>query len=92
MKKLILPAMMVVIAISSAFTTATSSDENLDATLVNGYKRLSTTNAKLCEELDECQIENSGTFCYVGQDSSAPRLWKMNANDECIIPLFKPVN
>lgn len=92
MKKLILPAMMVVIAVSSAFTTATSSNENLDATVVNGYKRLSTTNAKLCEELDRCEITNTGTFCRVGQVTSGERLWHMNANNECIIPLYKPTN
>ena len=92
MKKLILPAVVIVMAVTSAFTTDFQSQKSVDSTFINGHKRLSSTNPKLCEELDECQIEVTSTVCRVGQVSTGDQLWRMNANNECILPLYKPAN
>ena len=92
MKKLILPAMMVVLAVTSAFTTDYSADKKAASTLENGWKRLSISNPKLCEESTECQIEFTSTVCRVAQHPSGVQLFRMNGNDECVIPLYKPEN
>lgn len=92
MKKLIVPALTIVLAVTSAFTTDFASQKKVDSTFINGHKRLSSTNAKLCQELDECQIEATNTVCRVGQLENGAQLWKMNLNQECILPLYKPAN
>lgn len=89
MKTLILPGLMAVLAVTSAFTTDATSDSKLDDSIMNGHIRLSS-NLKDCEESDECQTEFNTTVCRVGQVPSGAQLWRKNAAGECVITLYKP--
>lgn len=87
MKRVILPALVIVLGVTSAFTTAASSKSQ--EALVEGYlpHNVEGTN---CELIDECNTVNTGAFCRVGQVPSGQRLYIMNGNDECLQTGYKP--
>lgn len=91
MKKLILPALMIVLAVTSAFTTDFAADQKSEdsSTLVQGHIRLSS-NPKDCEESDMCQLEFNTEVCRVGQVPAGAQLWRKNSVGECIITAYKP--
>lgn len=84
--KFTLPVLVVVLAVTSAFTTIANADE---LRLTVGYEQ--NPNAQNCAERTQtCSPVVTPTFCRVGQIASNPRLWDKNASDECNIPLYKP--
>ena len=86
MKRVILPALVIVLAVTSAFTTAAvakSSAVNLEGYLAHNVEG---TN---CELKDNCST-TGGSFCRVGQLPSGQRLYIMNENDQCLRVGYKP--
>lgn len=88
MKKVILPALVIVLAVTSAFTTEASSKRSLS--IVEGYLPHNAQGSN-CEQKDDCSDVNTGTLCRVGQIPSGERLFIMNANDACLRTGFKPI-
>lgn len=87
MKRAILPALVIVLGVTSAFTTTAASKST--AAIVEGYlpHNVEGTN---CELKDDCQTINTGAFCRVGQSPSGQRLYILNENDECLRVGYKP--
>lgn len=88
MKKLILPVLGIVFAVTSAFTTI-ALHKNADATLVDGYRKLNMQGTE-CHFENKCTSVVSAAFCTVGNVSTSARLWDLSEDQECIIPLYKP--
>jgi len=86
-QQFVLPMLVVVFAITTAFNTNASSSKKT-AALVNGYIQ-HIGEEEPCEESTECSTIVS-TFCRVGQVAANPRLWDKNTNGECVVPLYKP--
>jgi len=86
--KLILPLLLVVVAVTSAFTTSASSAGS-DAALVIGYLQTESTHTD-CDEVEMCSTINTGAFCRVGQQDNNPRLWDFNSANKCEQVLYKP--
>jgi hypothetical protein len=84
----ILPMLVVVFAITTAFTTNASTSSKKATALVTGYIQ-NIGSEEPCEASNDCSTI-TGAFCRVGQVATNPRLWDKNANDECVIPLYKP--
>lgn len=87
MKKLIVPAVVIVMAVTSAFSTGDSSKKNL--AIVPGFIKPNAEGTN-CEKKDNCSTVNTGILCRVDQSSSGAQLWIMNANDECLLPGYRP--
>ena len=87
MKKLIVPAVVIVMAVTSAFSTGDSSNEKL--AVVPGFIKQNVQGTN-CEQKDDCSTINTGTLCRVGQVPSGAQLWIMNSNDECLVRAYKP--
>ncbi|GAA6765742.1 hypothetical protein AAFH68_16800 [Flavobacterium sp. CGRL1] len=88
MKKVILPALVIVLAVTSAFTTEASSKSSL--AVVEGYLPHNAQGSN-CEQKDDCSDVNTGTLCRVGQVSTGQRLFIMNDNDACLRTGYKPI-
>jgi hypothetical protein len=85
----ILPMLVIVFAITTAFTTNASTSSKKATALVTGYIQ-NIGSEEPCEASNDCDTTGS-IFCRVDQASTNPRLYDKNANDQCIIPLYKPV-
>jgi hypothetical protein len=88
LSQLILPMLVIVFAVTSAFTTH-AENKSKNVALVTGYIQHIGAQQP-CEASNQCSTVTSATFCKVGQIATNPRLWDKNANDECIVPLYKP--
>lgn len=88
-QQFILPMLVVVFAITTAFNTNASASSKKTATLVTGYIQ-HIGEEEPCEASNDCSPDG-GPFCRVGQVATNPRLWNKNVNGECVIPLYKPV-
>lgn len=86
--QLILPMLVVVFAVTSAFTSH-AENKSQSVALVTGYIQHPGAEEP-CEASNDCTTVNTGTFCKVGQIATNPRLWDKNINDECVVPLFRP--
>lgn len=84
----ILPMLVVVFAITTAFNTNASASSKKTTAIVTGYLQ-HIGEEEPCEESNECSTSGV-TFCRVGQVATNPRLWNKNANGQCVIPLYKP--
>lgn len=87
MKKLIAPAVVIIMAVTSAFSTGDSSNKKL--AVVPGFIKHNAAGTD-CEQKDNCTNINTGTLCRVGQSPLGAQLWIMNANDECLIKAYRP--
>jgi len=87
MKRAILPVLVIVLAVTSAFTT-TDASKSKEA-LVEGYIAHNAEGTN-CELIEECNTINTGAFCRVGQVSTGQRLYIMNADDHCLRIGYKP--
>jgi hypothetical protein len=87
MKRAILPVLVIVVAVTSAFTGADGS-RNKQA-LVEGYLAHNAEGTN-CELIEECSTINTGAFCRVGQIPSGQRLYIMDADDRCLRIGYKP--
>lgn len=81
--KLYLPMLLVLLAVTTAFTTSKSS-----MALVYGY--VSDPENGCYQTSTLCSTISNGTFCRLGYIATNPRLWGLNQNDECVLPLYKP--
>ncbi|MFH6961667.1 hypothetical protein ACHRVK_03685 [Flavobacterium plurextorum] len=84
-KAFVIPAMVITVAVLSAFSTA---ENNFDYLLPNevGFIRIAP---KVCQESSMCNLEVA-TFCTVGDVPSGTQLFKKNSTGDCIIPLYRP--
>ena len=89
MSQFILPVLMVVFAITTAFNTNASASSKKAVANVTGYIQHIGAQEP-CEASNMCATTGN-TFCRVGQLATNPRLWDKNSNNECVIPLYKPV-
>jgi len=87
MKKVILPALVIVLAVTSAFTTEASSKKSVS--IVNGYLPHDSEGTD-CEEKNSCSDVNNGTLCRVGQAPAGQQLFMINTNGECLRTAYKP--
>jgi hypothetical protein len=87
MKNAILPVLVIVLAVTSAFTTDAASKSRLG--IVNGYLPHNPQGTD-CEQKDDCSDVNTGTLCRVGQVTTGQQLFIMNANDQCLKTGYKP--
>lgn len=87
MKRVILPALVIVLAVASAFTTEAASKKRV--AIVSGYLP-HDSQGENCEQKDNCSDANTGTLCRVGQAPSGQQLFIMNNNDECLRTGYKP--
>lgn len=87
MKKLFVPAVVILMAVTSAFSTGDSSSKKSD--IVSGFVKhnLAGTN---CQQEDDCSSEDTGTLCYINQNPTQPQLWIMNENEECLVQGYRP--
>jgi hypothetical protein len=84
----ILPMLVIVFAITTAFNTNASTSSKKATALVTGYIQHIGAEEP-CEASSDCDTSGA-TFCRVGQVATNPRLYDKNANDQCVIPLYKP--
>lgn len=84
--KLILPMLVVVLAVTSAFKSVD------DSLLIRPHEQVISSGVitDCIQKSQSCSLTVSGTFCRVGQIAGNPRLYDMNANEECVVPLYKP--
>lgn len=87
MKKLIAPAVVIVMAVASAFSTGDTSNKKL--AVVPGFVKHNVAGTN-CEQEDDCSDIDTGTLCYINQDSAQPQLWIMNTNGECLKKGYRP--
>lgn len=87
MKNAILPVLVIVLAVTSAFTTDAASKSRL--AIVNGYLPNNPQGTD-CEQKDDCSDVNTGTLCRVGQVPAGQQLFILNANDQCLKTGYKP--
>lgn len=87
MKKLIAPAVVIVMAVTSAFSTGDASNKKL--AIVPGFIKHNVAGTD-CEQKDNCSTVNTGILCRVGQVPSGALLWTMTANEECLVPGYRP--
>ncbi|MDL2145073.1 DUF6520 family protein [Flavobacterium tructae] len=87
MKRVILPVLVIVLAVTSAFTTADAL--KIKQALVEGYIAHNAEGTD-CELIEECSTINTGAFCRVGQVPSGQRLYIMNDDDHCLRIGYKP--
>ena len=87
MKKLFAPAVVILMAVTSAFSTGDSSNKKL--AIVPGFIKHNVQGTS-CEQKDNCSTVNTGTLCRVGQVPSGALLWTMTANGECLIQGYRP--
>jgi len=85
MKGVILSTLVIVLAVTSAFTTAAV---KRTAGILEGYLPHNVEGAD-CELKDNCST-TWGSFCRVGQAPSGQRLYTMNENDQCLRVGYKP--
>lgn len=86
--KMVLPMLVVVLGVTSAFTTAASQKESTLTTV--GWEQHIGSEIPCVEKVQNCQLAATAQFCRVGAISTNPRLYDMNASDNCIVPLYKP--
>ena len=89
MKKLIVPMLVVVLAVASAFTTDFSKDSKKELAIVKGYRQLNAEGTE-CQISNDCSTLFSGVVCRVGNVLAGQQLWAMDENEECVVPLYKP--
>lgn len=89
MKKLIVPMLVVVLAVTSAFTTDFSKNSKEDATIVKGHRKLNPQGTE-CAISNDCTTINTGVFCRVGNVPAGQQLWDMDEDDKCVLTLYKP--
>lgn len=87
MKNAILPVLVIVLAVTSAFTTDAASKSRV--AIVEGYIP-HNQNGTDCEQKDDCSDSNTGTLCRVGQVPTGAQLFIKNANDQCLRTGYKP--
>lgn len=87
MKKLIAPAVVIVMAVASAFSTGDSSNKKL--AVVSGFIKHNVAGTN-CEKKDNCSNIDTGTLCRVGQSPMGAQLWILNENEECLDIGYKP--
>lgn len=87
MKKLIVPAVVILMAVTSAFSTGDTSNEKL--AIMPGFIQHNEEGTN-CERKDDCSTIVSGTLCRVGQVSTATPLWIKDINGECLVKGYKP--
>jgi hypothetical protein len=80
MKRAFLTVLVIVLAVTSAFTTADASKSTV--AIFEGYLPHNIQGTD-CELKDNCST-TGGSFCRVGQNPSGQRLYIMNENDECL--------
>ncbi|WP_432671710.1 DUF6520 family protein [Flavobacterium sp. SM2513] len=86
MKKLIVPAVVIVMAVTSAFSTG---DTSKKLAVVPGFVKHNVPGTN-CEQEDDCSDIDTGTLCYINQDSAQTQLWIMNTNGECLKKGYRP--
>lgn len=87
MKKLIAPAVVILMAITSAFSTGDVSNKKL--AVVPGFIKHNVPGTN-CEPKDDCSNVDTGTLCYINQNPSLSPLWIMNDNGECLEQGYRP--
>lgn len=87
MKNAILPVLVIVLAVTSAFTTEAASKSRL--AIVSGFLPHNPEGTD-CEQKDDCSDSNTGTLCRVGQVPTGQQLFILNANDQCLRTGYKP--
>lgn len=81
--------LVIVLAVTSAFTTVNSTTKK--ALLITPYEQQIIGGENHCVQKDQsCSFTTSGIFCRVGQIAGNPRLYEMDANEDCTVPLYKP--
>jgi hypothetical protein len=88
MKNAILPVLVIVLAVTSAFTTEAASKSRV-ATTVSGFLPHNAQGTD-CEQKDDCSDVNNGILCRVGQVPAGQQLFILNANDQCLRTGYKP--
>lgn len=89
MKKLIVPMLVVVLAVTSAFTTDYSKNSKEDAAIVKGHRKLNAQGTE-CAISNDCSTTFSINACRVGNIPSGEVLWDMDESDNCVLTLYKP--
>lgn len=87
MKKLVLPAVVILMAVTSAFTTVDSSKKNL--AVVPGFIKNNVAGTD-CEQKDNCSNIDTGVLCHVSQNPLLQQLWIMDDNGECLERGYRP--
>ena len=78
--------MVVVLAVTSAFSTAGSAENGLQT--ITPHEQ-SPDSQNCVVKTQPCSFVNNGIRCRVGQLATNPVLWNME-DGECVIPLYKP--
>jgi hypothetical protein len=84
--KIALPVLVTGFAAVSAMTPQQSS---VKGAVVNEHGFIRLSSATDCQESDMCSPAGTQT-CTVGDVAGATRLWKKNASNQCIVPLYRP--
>lgn len=89
MKKLIVPMLVIVLGVTSAFSTDYSTESKEDAAIVKGHRKLNPEGTE-CQISNDCSTLFSSTVCRVGNVPVGQQLWAMDENEECTLILYKP--
>ena len=85
----IMPVLLMVLALTSAFGTANSSKEQADF-VTQPFELHSELAIPCVMKNQSCSLTVSGTFCRVSQNPANPRLWEKDEDGNCTIALYKP--
>ena len=85
----IMPVLLMVLALTSAFGTSSISKD--DSALTPQPFELHSERVVPCVMKSQvCSNTISTTFCKVGQIATNPRLWEKDGDGNCTIALYKP--
>lgn len=86
--KLIVPMLLIVLAITSAFSTVENAKDQSSFVIVP-YE-MHPELLEPCVQKTQTCVFTPGTYCRVGQLGSNPRLWEKDEDGDCTIALFRP--
>ncbi len=88
--KKLLPVIVVAVAVAGALSTHAMNQKAGQATLVNGYIQLDPEGMSCQQSSTQCTTVNTGVQCTVGYSSSGAQLFRIDSDNSCIQPLYKP--
>jgi len=81
--------LVIVVAVTSAFTTDFSKDSKEVAAIVTGHRQLDEEGTE-CQASNDCKTDFATIVCKVGNVPGGAQLWGMDENNECTVILYKP--
>lgn len=88
--KKLLPVIIMAVAVAGAFSTHAMDEKAEWADLENGYIKLDPEGMSCARSSTVCTTENTGVQCRVGHNPSGAPLFRIDASNSCVEPLYQP--